>query len=506
MHRAVSGFHTHGCADGGAMRRGSDLALDVTGDYRAVQRWRMLTVAVSIVATTALCVGYVVGDICDVFPGVLTLRQVDRPTADAAGRSIAAADVVSGIGMPDVDAVSANALIDAFGASSGDFGGDYSIAIADSSGKVVAERNIDTPRTPASTMKTLTAYAAASELDMGATLATQTYVEQVRNGTAHLVLKGNGDMLLGSGMSDSNHINGRAGLGTLAADTAQALKQRGITSVTLSYDDSLFGQKRWPQDIAELDTDHVYYAPTSSMAVDGGRNWNGANPSDLDQFTSYPTLSVQPAADAAAMFAQRLAEQGIAVRGAVEQGRAPQSATPLACVRSASLSEIMAFAMRHSDNSLSEEFGRLLALKTGADNSPEGAVRAVKSVLERKGVSISGLDMRNCSGLTEDSKLTARTLVEVQQRNLTAGSGAAAAEGMSVAGFVGTAAGRLLDADGMGLIRVKTGSLDDVTSMAGNVSRINGGALTFAVIVNNPTDFAAARDAIDTFVSGLPRL
>ena len=36
------------------------------------------------------------------------------------------------------------------------------------------------------------------------------------------------------------------------------------------------------------------------------------------------------------------------------------------------------------------------------------------------------------------------------------------------------------------------------------MSRLNGGALTFAVIVNNPTDFAAAKAAIDTFVAGLP--
>lgn len=62
-------------------------------------------------------------------------------------------------------------------------------------------------------MKTLTAYAAAATLDMGSTLETQTYLEQREDGTSRLVLKGNGDMLLGVGESDSAHINGRAGLG-----------------------------------------------------------------------------------------------------------------------------------------------------------------------------------------------------------------------------------------------------------------------------------------------------
>ena len=313
-------------------------------------------------------------------------------------------------------------------------------------------------------------------------------------------------MLLGAGASDSSHINGRAGLGTLAASTAQALRQRGITSVTLVYDDSLFGNDRWPNGIAELDSDHVYYAPTASMAVDGGRNWNGAGPADPDMFSTYPALSTQPARETAQVFAQRLAEQGIAVNSSVEQGTVPEGTSSIAAVRSASLNEIMAFMLRHSDNSLAEEFGRLLALHLGADNSPAGAVRSVEQVLVQQGVSTEGLIMPNCSGLSEESKLTARTLLEVQQRNLTSGAGAAAAEGLSVVGFVGTAANRLNDADEAGLIRVKTGSLGDVTSMTGNVSRHNGGALSFAVIVNNPDDFEAAKSAIDTFVAALPKL
>ena len=481
--------------------------MDDSAEYRHVKRRRYITVALSVALTTVLCVGYVVADIFDKLPGVLTLQEVERITAKTPGNAVPAATVVEGLdASKTVDEAAAKALISQFETAASDFGGEYGIAIADAAGNVVAEHDLDKSYTPASTMKTLTAYAAATTLDMGKTLDTQTYLEQSQDGTARLVLKGNGDMLLGAGASDANHINGRAGLGTLAGRTAQALRQRGITSVTLAYDDTLFGNDRWPQGIAELDTDHLYYAPTASMAVDGGRNWNGTGPANPDVFSAYPALSMQPARDAALVFQQRLAEQGITIQGFVSQGTVAGASHPLASVRSASLNEIMAFTMRHSDNSLAEEFGRLLALQVGADNSPAGAVQAVKSVLERKGITTTGLDMRNCSGLTEDSKLTARTLLEVQLRNLAAGSGAAAAEGMSVMGFVGTAESRLNDADEAGLIRVKTGSLGDVTSMTGNVSRLNGGALTFAVIVNNPTDFAAAKAAIDTFVAGLPKL
>lgn len=481
--------------------------MDDSAEYRHVKRRRCITVALSVALTTVLCVGYVVADIFDKLPGVLTLQEVEHITAKTPGNAVPAATVVGGLdASKTVDAVAAKALISQFETAASDFGGEYGIAIADAAGNVVAEHDLDKSYTPASTMKTLTAYAAATTLDMGKTLDTQTYLEQREDGTARLVLKGNGDMLLGAGASDSAHINGRAGLGTLAANTAKALRQRDITSVTLVYDDSLFGNDRWPSGIAELDSDHVYYAPTASMAVDGGRNWNGANPADPDVFSAYPALSTQPAREAAQVFAQRLAEQGIVVNSSVEQGTVPEGTSPIAAVHSASLNEIMAFMLRHSDNSLAEEFGRLLALHLGADNSPAGAVRSVEQVLVQRGISTEGLIMPNCSGLSEGAKLTVRTLLEVQQRNLTSGAGAAAAEGLSVVGFVGTAANRLNDADEAGLIRVKTGSLGDVTSMTGNVSRHKGGALSFAVIVNNPDDFEAAKSAIDTFVAALPKL
>ncbi len=475
------------------------------GAFQKARIRRLITVSLSVIITTALCLGYVAGDLYDVLPGVLTFDEVERTTATEPRTVVSASKIVEDLDASiAVDASAAQRLIEEFVATEG-IGDSYSIAIADAKGEIVAESGVDEKRVPASTMKTLTAYAAASTLDMGKTLATEAYLEQYQDGTASVVLKGNGDMLLGSGQSDDTHVNGRAGLGTLAEETATALKQRGIKSVTLLYDDSMFGDDRWPDGIGELDPDHVYYAPTASMAVDGGRYWDGSEPSDPDVFSSYPELSTQPALEAAQTFQRRLEEQGITVTD-LEEGAAPEGSSPIAEVESASLSEVMAFMMRHSDNSLAEEFGRLLALETGDGNSPEGAVKAVKQVLQQSGISTNGLTMLNCSGLASGSKTTVRTLLDVQQRNLQEGSGTAAAEGLSIVGFIGTAASRLDDESEAGLIRVKTGSLGNVTAMTGNVSRSNGGALSFAVIVNDPDDMQSAKNAIDAFVAGLPRL
>ena len=419
---------------------------------------RIVTVAVSAVATVALGIGYVAGDLTDVVPGVLTLQAMRIPTVPAA-RTARAAD--SALADADrsipVDAAAADALIDTFLGSEG-VGSDVSIAIAGADGTVVAERNADIVREPASTLKTLTAVAAAT------------------------------------------------GLGTLAAQSAAALRQRGIDRIRLVYDDTLFGGQRYPSRIEENNPDNLYYAPVSALAVDGGRNWNGDPPDDPDLYTGYAELSTQPAADAAATFATRLAENGITVDGEVTSGAAPQGQSPLTSVSSAQLNEIMAFMMRHSDNTLAEEFGRLTALAAGRENSPHGATQAVAATLQELGVDTAQLTMADCSGLAPGSSLSVRTLIGVQSRILAGGAGTVVAGALSVPGLIGTAAGRLDDESVAGLLRVKTGTLGTVTSMAGNVSRLNGGVLCFAVVVNNPENAWEAAHAVDVFMADLPGL
>ena len=163
--------------------------MDDSAEYRHVKRRRYITVALSVSLTTVMCVGYVVADIFDKLPGVLTLQEVEHATAKPPGNAIAAATMVGGLDASKTeDAVAAKALLSQFETAASDFGGEYAIAIAAAAGNVVAEQNLDTPYTPASTMKTLTAYAAAATLDMGSTLETQTYLEQREDGTPRFVL------------------------------------------------------------------------------------------------------------------------------------------------------------------------------------------------------------------------------------------------------------------------------------------------------------------------------
>ena len=53
---------------------------------------------------------------------------------------------------------------------------------------------------------------------------------------------------------------------------------------------------------------------------------------------------------------------------------------------------------------------------------------------------------------------------------------------------------------------MKPGRLDAVTSLAGNVSRVKGGVLSFAVIVNDPENQWSAIEAINVMAAKLAKL
>lgn len=458
---------------------------------------------VSVVVTLAVCVGYTIADVYDVAPGLLTAQSAPTRTYSAIPTPLAAG-AVAGKADRDVpiDEKKAEKLITALGESEGT--GNFSVAIAAADGTIAAERNLDTEREPASTTKTLTAFAAVHTLEMSGTLDTEVYLTHADTSPT-IVLQGHGDMLLGEGQNDPSHINGRAGLATLAQNTAQSLRQRGIDQVALAVDDSLFGDDNTSTALEQNNDGNAMYTPLSSMAVDGGRMRYGLT-ADPDAFTDYPTLSRTTASDAAQTFRSLLTQQSITVTDSSDTSGTEASAR-IAKVSSAPLNEVMAFMLRHSDNTLAELFARLTALKLGLGNSMDADIQAVVQVLRANDIPTDGLHLTSCSGLAAGTRLRIPTLLAVQ-RSLVGldDGGAAEIEGLSVPGLTGTARNRAANDDIKGLARVKTGSLGGVRALAGNVSREHGGVLLFAVIVNDSSDELAANNAIDDFMAGLAKL
>lgn len=532
---------------------------------RYPSRWRFLIASLAAILSLVIMVTYVSLDVCDILPGPLTLRLQHKSTVVSSPRALLSVPSLAKgatYGKP-INREQSQKLIDALIADPS-ISNNTSVVIMDANGSVIASHEANTPREPASTLKTLTAAVASRTLDMGSTLDTQVFllpksakdseqssgsksVSKSGSDLRKIVLRGNGDMLLGVGENDWSHVNGRAGLTTLAKRTAAALKLDNIHEVSLSLDDSLFGAKRAPALVYETDTERRFYAETSSMAIDDARQRDlqilGI---DADAITDFPLSDPHPALSVGQVFARLLIKQGIEVRNysdktdkkaenstenssnssknSEDENKSEDSQNPeievsetrplisensrlLAQVSSAPLNEVMSYMLRLSDNTLAEEFGRLTAIAAHKSNSPKGAVQAVEEGLRKLKISTRGLNMSDCSGLSPKSHVLVTTLAKVQVLNINADSGgAASSEGLSLPGLVGTSRKRLADESAAGLLRVKTGSLSEVSSMSGNVSRKSGGVLTFAVVANQPYDFWGAFVAINKFMAQLPNL
>ncbi|HEX4812562.1 MAG TPA: D-alanyl-D-alanine carboxypeptidase/D-alanyl-D-alanine-endopeptidase [Nonomuraea sp.] len=343
-------------------------------------------------------------------------------------------------------------------------------------GEQVFAAGADTPITPASTTKVVTCAAALASLGPDARLSTRV-VQGAKPGA--VVLVGGGDPLLAGPYAKPSYPK-QAGLATLAARTAAALKARNVKKVTLSYDTSLYvgpaTASGWkPGYIPEGNV-----APVHALAIDEGRH----NPA------SRTPRVADPPAHAAAAFAGLLAKAGISVARSVRPGKAPAGAAELGKVDSAPLYSLVEHALTTSDNDLSEALARHVAVKEGQPASFEGGARAVTAVLKRLGVT-QGVSLADGSGLSTHNRISAAALARLIAL---AGSDRhpelhAVASGLPIAGFSGTLGNgrRFTGADSkgqVGLVRAKTGTLNHVNTLAGLATTKDGRLVTFAFMAD----------------------
>ena len=167
-------------------------------------------------------------------------------------------------------------------------------------GEVLYARDADEPVAPASSLKVLAAAAIVSALGPETTLQTTVVAQPTADGAAtELVLVGGGDVLLGTGASDSTHVSGRAGLRTLAERTVAGLVEDGVTGqVVVSTDLRLFTDRtalnpRWTSDIPESGN----IAPVQPLATYGGREAPGTGEDRIEAPAQFAALTFQAALD-----------------------------------------------------------------------------------------------------------------------------------------------------------------------------------------------------------------
>ncbi|MEU6774263.1 D-alanyl-D-alanine carboxypeptidase/D-alanyl-D-alanine-endopeptidase [Streptomyces sp. NPDC046759] len=341
----------------------------------------------------------------------------------------------------------------------------------------------DKALTPASTTKIATAVAALSALGPDHRFTTRTALEP---DTGELVLVGGGDPTL----TARRNTGGWAGLRELAADTAKALRKRGVHKVTLSYDTTLYsGPSLHPIGVNEN------LAPVTALTADEGRtDGSGKGPA--------PRVA-DPAKDAATKFEGFLEDAGITTTPP-GPSKATTRAQTLATVSSPPLSDIVERMLTNSDNDIAEALARQTALTSGEPGSFDGGAEAISARLTKLGLPMAGASFHDGSGLDRDDRLTPDLLTALLA---TAGDPARPGlrpvlTGLPVAGFTGTLADRYTDS-AAGVVRAKTGTLTGVNTLAGTVVDADGRLLAFAFMASGTTDPLAAEAALDRTATAL---
>jgi D-alanyl-D-alanine carboxypeptidase/D-alanyl-D-alanine-endopeptidase (penicillin-binding protein 4) len=348
---------------------------------------------------------------------------------------------------------------------------------------------------PASTAKLLTGAAALTTVGPDATLTTKVVDGATRG---EIVLVGGGDLLLGAGPGNPDAVVGRAGLADLADATATALKGQGRTSVALRLDDSLFRGPAVSPGWAPGDLAAGYVSPVMALEVNEG------------QLPHRAARQSDPALAAGQSFASLLSRRGITVTAPVVRAGAPAGANVLAGVESASIADLVEYALTESDNTVAEVLARVVALRMGRPATFTDGGRAVLDQVGLLGVPTDGDKLVGGSGLADGSQVSVRTLT-----GLLALAGSSAhpqlrplLTGLPVAGASGTLADRFSTATqhgGLGIVRAKTGTLKGVNALAGTVVDGDGRLLAFAVLADKTGTAAVARSALDDVAVALAR-
>lgn len=408
----------------------------------------------------------------------------------------------------------------------------------------VISYNSQVPRNPASTMKLLTTYAALETLGPAYSWQTRAYATgPIKDGTldGDLVLVGGGDPFM-------------------TADRwwgfASGLRQTGFSRVTgdVVIDNSYFasqGDDRSAFDnrpyrtynvlpdalMVNFQTVAVNVVPDpatgtvrasvnpwpSNLVVDNkirlGRGAcrrgagsilitmpDGANGKQIDLEGQYASGCGQLSVNRAVMRAPDFAygtfrtfwrQLGGVIDGDMRLGAVPADATLLYRHESLTLAEVIRLVNKFSSNVMARQLLLTLAAeKVGAPATAAAGQQVLKEFLAEKGISIPDLVVENGSGLSRNSRITAAGLAEILEAAHRSRYMPEFAASLPLSATDGTLRRRFRTPEMQGRLRMKTGSLEDVSALAGYVNAASGRTYVAVIILNHETADDGAGSAV----------
>jgi D-alanyl-D-alanine carboxypeptidase/D-alanyl-D-alanine-endopeptidase (penicillin-binding protein 4) len=413
-----------------------------------------------------------------------------------------------------------------------------------SAGDTLLSVTADSPHLPASTMKLLTATLALDRLGANHRFRTELlHTGTIRDGVLEgdLVLRGDGDPSLSTRFLGASP--------DAAMDSiAQLVVRRGVRRVTgrVVGDASAFEARATPEGWLPRILEDSYAGKVSALSLNEGIVWVMVRPvGGRAQVTLEPasvalpvsaavrvtggagaTLSVRrtgntvvvrgsigaragqrayglvipdPASFTTGALVAALQRAGVETSGQWAVAPAPAGAIALGALESQPVETLVTVMNRQSVNPIAEHL--LRAAVRGPDRnavgSAVGAERMLQDVLRREaGVNPSAVQVRDGSGLSTLDRISARAMVQMLGWADKAPWRSLFHASLPLAGESGTLRGRMRGTAAAANLHAKTGTTNDVVSLAGYVTARNGELLAFALLYNG-ADRWRARSAID---------
>lgn len=187
------------------------------------------------------------------------------------------------------------------------------------------------------------------------------------------------------------------------------------------------------------------------------------------------------------LFTRLWSELGGEFSGQLRQGTVPAAAEPIVQWSSPPLAEVIRSINKFSNNLMTRQ--TLLTLGAERFDAPatvDSGRDVVAEYLMMLGIDNNGLEVANGSGLARESRISAALMNHVLQHGYQSQYMAEFVASLPINGIDGTMRNRLRNERMRGNMHIKTGSLDEVSAVAGYVTAQSGKQYTVVGMLNHP--------------------
>lgn len=183
-----------------------------------------------------------------------------------------------------------------------------------------------------------------------------------------------------------------------------------------------------------------------------------------------------------------LLQRGVKVKGRIRLAQAPPNAKLLTIYQSDTLDLVLKKMQKHSSNFVAEQLIKVLGAEgKGLPGTHENGIAVVEEFLEREvGIRRGSYVMRNGSGLNDTNRFSSaqvNTMLKYIWDHFPLAPEYLSALG--IAGKDGTVKYRFEGTDAVWRLRAKTGTLENVSALAGYVQAVGGEKFVFSVMAND---------------------